>query len=240
MTQLRFLGFNYAFGSNLLTISPEPTDPIQAGDGISVSGQTITNTHKMCNVVVYSGITETIIPGDQITALQMPYEFDFFWFESSGVLQLISNSASSPDIIVGSTTYNSYDKVRHHGSTATLTNESGNEVLNLYPTHTDQPPNYTINGSTYQAGAIQEVVFNNFQASIASQTLFWTPPSVGVFQIPDGASTQGALTVTGNLTCNSAVNSVGALTCDSLTVTQGLPGGGGFSDTTNALSLIHI
>ena len=100
-------------------------------------------------------------------------------------------------------------------------------MLNLYPTHTDQPPNYTINGLTYQAGAIQEVVFNNFQASIASQTLFLTPPSVGVFQIPDGASTQGALTITGNLTCNAAVNIAGALTCESLTVTQGLPGGGG-------------
>ena len=71
VTRLRFLRFNHAFGSNLLTISPEPQASIQAGDGISVSGRTITNTHKMCNVVVYSGITETIIPGDQITALQL-------------------------------------------------------------------------------------------------------------------------------------------------------------------------
>ena len=128
----------------------------------------------MCNVIVYDGNTETIIPGGQINSLQMPFEFDFYWFPDSGTLQLINN-ASPQDIIVGSTTYDSYDKVRYHGSTATLTTESGNEVLNLYPTHTDQPPNYTINGFTYQAGVIQEVIFDNFQASIASQTLVFYP-----------------------------------------------------------------
>ena len=78
-------------------------------------------------------------------------------------------------------------------------------MLNLYPTHTDQPPNYTINGSTYQAGAIQEVVFNNFQASISNQTLSLTPPSLSVIQIPDGASTQGSLTVTTDLTVGQSL-----------------------------------
>ena len=60
VTQLRFNGFNHAFGSNLLTISPEPQEPILAGDGISVSGQIVTNPKPMCDVAVFNGITETV------------------------------------------------------------------------------------------------------------------------------------------------------------------------------------
>ncbi|MDA8582943.1 hypothetical protein N9L68_01895 [bacterium] len=71
-TQLKFNGFNHAFGSNILTISPEPQAPILAGAGISVSGRRVTKTKQRCDVTEFSGLVEVIIPGEQITAIKMP------------------------------------------------------------------------------------------------------------------------------------------------------------------------
>ena len=71
----------------------------------------------MCDVAVCSGITETVILGEDISAIKMPQSFTYDYLSGSGVLQLYSSS-STPNEIVGSETYSSYDRVRYHGSTA--------------------------------------------------------------------------------------------------------------------------
>ncbi|MDA8583350.1 hypothetical protein N9L68_03930 [bacterium] len=96
VTQLTFNGFNHAFGSNILTISPEPRDPALAGDGTRVSGQTVTTTRPMCDVAYFIGSTETVIPGNQIAALKFPQDqITYNWQPSSWVLQMYLPTPSS-------------------------------------------------------------------------------------------------------------------------------------------------
>ena len=232
LSNVKFDGFNHTFGSNLLTITPEPPAPILAGDGISVSGMTITNTRPMTNVNVFqdypSNLSEITIPAEQLTMIAFRDGFTHDWFPGSGVLQLYSGLASMPNVIAGSDTYSggTYASVRYHGCTASVTTEGENDVINIYPSHTDQPPNIHVQSVFHQAADIHNIVFNTFTHTMLNNTLTLTPPSVGYTQIPDGASTAGSLTIPGDLTCNANVSVSGSLTCDSLTVTQGLPGGG--------------
>ena len=69
VTNLKFNGFTRTFASNALTLTPEPADPSVAGNGIQVSGLSISNTLPMCDVAYSIGSTETVIPGNQITAI---------------------------------------------------------------------------------------------------------------------------------------------------------------------------
>ena len=71
-------------GSNTISCDLSPPDPYVAGDGIQVSGQTISNTKPMCDVAFFTGSTETVIPGDQITALKFPIQMTYDCFPSSG------------------------------------------------------------------------------------------------------------------------------------------------------------
>ena len=97
VTNLVFNNFTKTFTNNTLTLTPEVPASLVAGDGIQISGQTISSTRQpMCNVAVYNGIVETIIPGDQITAIKMPFEFGFDWFQNNGVLQLELPPGFSP------------------------------------------------------------------------------------------------------------------------------------------------
>ena len=74
VTNLKFNGgFTHEFLFNTLTLTPEPVDPILAGDGITVSGMTVTNAKPMCDVVVFqdwpSNLTEVHIPAEQLTSI---------------------------------------------------------------------------------------------------------------------------------------------------------------------------
>ncbi|MDA8583162.1 hypothetical protein N9L68_02990, partial [bacterium] len=157
---------------------PEPRYPIPSRDGFRVNCQTVTNAKPMFDVTVFSGLGEIIIPGEQITARKTPQAFTHDWFPNSGVHQLYSSSGSAPSVIIRSNTYSSYDSARHHGSTTGVTSESGNSVLNLCPTHTDQPPDIQVQNSTYQAAGIQALEFYSSTASNAGTTLTLTPPIV--------------------------------------------------------------
>ena len=57
-------------------------------------------------MAVDDGNAETIIPGEQITALKMPFEFSYNWFPSSGVLALaMLDPAADFDVRVNGNTY---------------------------------------------------------------------------------------------------------------------------------------
>lgn len=109
VTNLVFQNCTSSFLSNTLTLTQEPQDPYVAGDGISVSGQIVTNTKPMCDVAYFDGSTEYVISGDQITALKLPQELaTYSWQPSSGVLQMFlpsSTGTSSPNVRVNDFTY---------------------------------------------------------------------------------------------------------------------------------------
>ena len=67
VTTLKFNNFDHAYGSGILTVTPQTN--IAAGDGISVSGSTITNAAPMCDIAVYGLGAGATIHGADITAL---------------------------------------------------------------------------------------------------------------------------------------------------------------------------
>ena len=110
VTNLIFQNFTNTFASNTLTLTPEAAEPYVAGDGIQVSGLSISNTKPMCDVAYFDGATETVIPGEQITALKFPQEqMTYIWQPSSGVLQMYlptpSSGGSDVDVRVNGYTY---------------------------------------------------------------------------------------------------------------------------------------
>ena len=106
----------------------------------------------MCNVAVYNGNVETIIPGDQITAIKMPFEFGFDWFQNNGVLQLELPPGFSPT--------------------------AGNGIsisINSEITNTKPQSHVRVNGFTYLADTFNLIDFQQSSASINGQTLTVTP-----------------------------------------------------------------
>ena len=107
----------------------------------------------MCDVAVYNGIVETIIPGDQITSIKMPFEFSFNWFESSGVLQLELPTQ--------------FTQTAGDGISI-----SGSEISNTKPMC-----DVLVNGFTYTQDTFTLIDFQQCSASIntTTQTLAVTP-----------------------------------------------------------------
>ena len=106
----------------------------------------------MCNVIVYDGNTETVIQGDQITGLKMPFEFGFDWFQSSGVLELSMPTAFSPKAGDG------------------ISISTNSEISNSKPMC-----DVRVNGFTYTQDTFDLIDFQQCSASIHSQTLVVTP-----------------------------------------------------------------
>ena len=106
----------------------------------------------MCNVTVYDGITETVIPGDQTTGLKMPFEFSFDWSPSSGVLQLEMPTPFSP------TAGNGIASFAH------------SETSNTKPMC-----DVRVNGFTYTQDTFNLLDIQQSMATINGQTLTVTP-----------------------------------------------------------------
>ena len=90
---------------------PTPFSPV-AGDGISISGQTISNARPMSYIVYFQELTEQTIPGDEVTAIKFPVQMTYDWFPTSRVLQMhMPDPPVVADIRVNGHTYsaNSFD-----------------------------------------------------------------------------------------------------------------------------------
>ena len=127
---MKFNNFDHAFEDGQLTITPQTN--IAAGDGISVSGSTVTNAAPMCDIAVYGLAAETIISGSDITAIKWPFEMPYNWFPTRGVLEMQIPPLITP-ILIGVEEYSVYDKLKFHNTTVSLTTESGIDILNIYP-----------------------------------------------------------------------------------------------------------
>ncbi|MDA8584190.1 polymer-forming cytoskeletal protein [bacterium] len=186
----------------------------------------------MCDVAYFTGSTETVIPGSQITAFKFPQEqMTYNWQPSRGVLHMSlptpSSGGSDVAVTVGANTYpaGSFDQITHHYSTSSQVGTH----LNIYPVHnvylagdglslyydtianTPKSPAVQIGGETLGPTQVTTVAYDStFSYSTVGTQLTLTAGTTG---IPNGSVTGGVLTVAGTLTANILLQSNGDISC---------------------------